>query len=194
MPSGASATVRIVPARWDDPDVRQLAAAQQAELRERYEGGEEPGTPPSAADVAVVLVARAPDGSALGCGALRPLGDDVAELKRMYVTPAARGRGHSKALLAALEDEAHARGWTTLRLETGPRQPEAIALYVGAGYREVAAFGAYADSAEAGDSLFFERVLVGERRADRRRVNPMRPSGHGREGRVHLSRPDHHAS
>jgi hypothetical protein len=54
-----------------------------------------------------------------------------------------------------------ARGWTTLRLETGPRQPEAIALYVGAGYREVASFGAYTDSAEAGDSLFFERVLAG---------------------------------
>jgi GNAT superfamily N-acetyltransferase len=158
--SGARATVRIVPARWDDPDVRRLAAAQQDELRGRYEGGKEPGTPPSAADVAVVLVARAADGSALGCGALRPLGDDVAELKRMYVTPPARGCGHSKALLAALEGEARDRGWTTLRLETGPRQPEAIALYTGAGYRRVGAFGAYAEADEAEDSLFFERILL----------------------------------
>jgi GNAT superfamily N-acetyltransferase len=159
--AGASAAVQIVPARWDDADVRRLTAAQQAELRERYDGDTEPGTKPSAADVAVVLVARAEDGSAVGCGALRPLGDDVAELKRMYVEPWARGRGHSKSLLAALEDEARKRGWTTLRLETGPRQPEAVALYTGAGYRPVGAFGAYAGSADAGDSLFFERVLQG---------------------------------
>jgi GNAT superfamily N-acetyltransferase len=148
--------VRLTPATWDDPDVQRLAAAQQAELRARYEGGQEPGTPPSAADVAVVLVARDAAGAAVGCGALRPLGDDVAEIKRMYVVPAARGRGVSKLVLAGLEAAARDRGWTTLRLETGPRQPEAVALYEGAGYRPIAAFGPYADHA---DSLFYERVL-----------------------------------
>ena len=61
----------------------------------------------------------------------------------MYVVPAARGRGVSKVVLAALEDAARERGWTTLCLETGPRQPEAIALYSGAGYRPTTAFGAY---------------------------------------------------
>jgi GNAT superfamily N-acetyltransferase len=149
--------VRLAPAAWDDADVRQLTAAQQAELRARYEGGQEPGTPPSAADVAVVLVARDAGGEAVGCGALRPLGDGVAEIKRMYVVPAARGRGLSKLVLAGLEAAARDRGWTTLRLETGPRQPEAIALYEGAGYRPIAAFGPYADDAD--DSLFYERVL-----------------------------------
>jgi GNAT superfamily N-acetyltransferase len=150
--------VRLAPAAWDDADVRRLTAAQQAELRARYEGGQEPGTPPSAADVAVVLVARDAGGEAVGCGALRPLGDGVAEIKRMYVVPAARGRGLSKLLLAGLEAAARDRGWTTLRLETGPRQPEAIALYEGAGYRPIAAFGPYADDAD--DSLFYERVLA----------------------------------
>ena len=145
--------VRLAPAAWDDADVRQLTAAQQAELRARYEGGQEPGTPPSAADVAVVLVARDTGGEALGCGALRPLEDGVAEIKRMYVVPAARGRGLSKLVLAGLEAAARDRGWTTLRLETGPRQPEAIALYEGAGYRPIAAFGPYADDAD--DSLFY---------------------------------------
>ncbi len=149
--------VRLAPAAWDDGDVRRLTAAQQAELRARYEGGQEPGTPPSAADVAVVLVARDAGGEAVGCGALRPLGDGVAEIKRMYVVPAARGRGLSKLLLAGLEAAARDRGWTTLRLETGPRQPEAIALYEGAGYRPIAAFGPYSDDAD--DSLFYERVL-----------------------------------
>jgi GNAT superfamily N-acetyltransferase len=149
--------VRLAPATWDDADVRRLTAAQQAELRARYEGGQEPGTPPSAADVAVVLVARDAGGEAVGCGALRPLGDGVAEIKRMYVVPAARGRGLSKLVLAGLEVAARDRGWTTLRLETGPRQPEAVALYEGAGYRPIAAFGPYADDAD--DSLFYERVI-----------------------------------
>ncbi|WP_448610841.1 GNAT family N-acetyltransferase [Geodermatophilus sp. URMC 60] len=149
--------VQLAPAAWDDPDVQRLTAAQQAELRARYEGGLEPGTPPSAADVAVVLLARDAGGEAVACGALRPLGDDVAEIKRMYVVPAARGRGVSKLVLAGLEAAARHRGWTTLRLETGPRQPEAIALYEGAGYRPIPAFGDYADDAD--DSLYYERVL-----------------------------------
>jgi ribosomal protein S18 acetylase RimI-like enzyme len=66
----------------------------------------------------------------------------------------------SRVLLSALEAEAPQRGWTTLRLETGPRQPEALALYRGAGYREIGPFGAYAGSDDAQDSLFFERRLA----------------------------------
>ncbi|MGY1832724.1 GNAT family N-acetyltransferase [Geodermatophilus sp. SYSU D01180] len=154
-------TVVLGPAAWDDDEVRRLTTAQQAELRARYDGDSEPGTPPSAADVSVVLVARDPDGTAVGCGALRVLGDDVAEVKRMYVAPEARGRGVSKLVLAGLEAAARERGWTTLRLETGPRQPEAIALYEGAGYRPIPAFGAYVDSPDAGCSLYYERDLAG---------------------------------
>ncbi len=151
---------RVSPASWDDADVQNLAAAQQVELRARYDGAGEPGTPPSAADVSVVLVARSEDGTAVGCGALRHLGDDVAEVKRMYVVPAARGRGVSKALLAGLEEAARSCGWTTLRLETGPRQPEAVGLYERAGYRPIPAFGAYVGAPDAENSLFYERVLV----------------------------------
>lgn len=158
MPS-VEASVRVVPAAWDDPEVQRLAVAQQAELRERYEGAGEPGTPPSAADLSLVLLARDDAGAVLGCGALRRLDATTGELKRMYVAPAARGRGVSKVLLAALEDAARTRGWTTLRLETGPRQPEAIALYTGAGYRPIDAFGAYRGDPDATGSLFFERVL-----------------------------------
>jgi GNAT superfamily N-acetyltransferase len=153
------AVVRIEPTAWDDEDVQRLTAAQQTELRARYDGAGEPGTPPSAADVSVVLLARDADGTAIGCGALRALEPGVAELKRMYVVPAARGRGVSRQLLVALEAEAVARGWTTLRLETGPRQPEAIGLYESAGYRPIEAFGAYVGAPDADDSLFYERVL-----------------------------------
>jgi GNAT superfamily N-acetyltransferase len=151
--------VKVEPAFWDDVDVQRLSADQQAEVRARYDGKGEPGTPPSASDISVVLVARDDDGTALGCGALRVLGDGVAEVKRMYVAPAARGRGVAKAVLAGLEEAARERGWTTLRLETGPRQPEAIGLYSQAGYRPIEAFGAYVDAPDAEDSLFFERFL-----------------------------------
>ena len=151
--------MRIEAAAWDDADVQRLTTDQQAEVRARYGGKEEPGEHPSAADVAVVLLARDDAGTALGCGALRALEDGVAEVKRMYVVPAARGRGLSKAVLAGLEDAARDRGWTTLRLETGPLQPEAIALYAGAGYEPIGAFGAYAGDRDAAESLFFEKRL-----------------------------------
>lgn len=151
--------MKVEPATWDDPDVQRLTLDQQEEVRARYGGKDEPGTHPSAADVGVVLVAREDDGTALGCGALRALGDGVAEVKRMYVVPAARGRGVSRAVLTALEDAARERGWTTLRLETGPLQPEAIGLYTSGGYHPIAAFGAYVGDPDAEDSLFFEREL-----------------------------------
>jgi GNAT superfamily N-acetyltransferase len=152
--------VRIEEAAWDDPDVQRLSTDQQTEIRARYGGKLEPGTAPSAADVAVVLVARDDDGTALGCGALRPLGDGAAEVKRMYVVPDARGRGLARAVLAGLEEAARGRGWTVLRLETGPRQPEAVALYTAAGYRPIGAFGGYAGDPDATDSLYFERTLA----------------------------------
>lgn len=150
--------VHISAAAWDDPAVQQLVAAQRAELIGRYSGDKEPGVKPSAADVAVVVVATDDDGTPVGCGALRPLGPGSAEVKRMYVVPQARRRGVSKALLAALEAEACDRGWTTLRLETGPEQPEAIGLYTGAGYHQISAFGHYVGDRDEW-SLYFERRL-----------------------------------
>ena len=151
--------MRIEPAAWDDPVVQQLAGDQQAEIIELYGGKTEPGRPPSAADISVVLVARDDDGTPLGCGALRVLDEGVAEVKRMYVVPTARRRGVSRAVLRALEEAARARGWTTLRLETGPLQRAAIGLYESGGYSPIAAFGGYAGDPKAADSLFFQRLL-----------------------------------
>ncbi|WP_222264783.1 GNAT family N-acetyltransferase [Modestobacter marinus] len=147
----------ISSAAWDDPEVARLTTEQQAELRARYDGAGESGRPPSASDVAVVLLARDDAGTPIGCGALRPLGDGEAELKRIYVVPAARRRGVSKLLLAGLEVEALSRGWTTRRLQTGPRQPEAVGLHTRAGYEPAAAFGHHGDDQ---DSLFLARGLT----------------------------------
>jgi putative acetyltransferase len=98
------------------------------------------------------------DGAPAGCGALRPFDADTAEVNRMYVEPAARRRGVGRAILAELERLASGFGYQLLRLETGNRQPEAIALYEGLGFRRAAAFGVHADDPV---SIFFEKVLKG---------------------------------
>jgi GNAT superfamily N-acetyltransferase len=82
------------------------------------------------------LVVEQDDRPVAGGGITR-LEDGVAEIKRMYVVPAARGRGHARRLLYALEDAARALGHTRLRLDTGPRQPRALALCAAAGYRAI---------------------------------------------------------
>ncbi|MGW2340255.1 GNAT family N-acetyltransferase [Streptomyces sp. NPDC001661] len=69
--------------------------------------------------------------------------DGDAELKRMYVTPEARGLGLARRILAALEEDARAAGRTRMVLETGLKQPEAIALYTSSGYEPCAKFGHY---------------------------------------------------
>ncbi|RIJ53414.1 GNAT family N-acetyltransferase [Clavibacter lycopersici] len=89
------------------------------------------------------LVAR-DDGRALGTAAVVDGGDGSAELKRVYVTDAARGLGVGRALLVAAEERARALGATTMRLETGLPQTAAIAMYERGGYRHVPRFGPYA--------------------------------------------------
>src|SRR5262249_21394846 len=131
-----SLTISIV--EWDHPDVTALHALQRIEIDGRYGEDTEPGTKPSAADISVVVLARAPDGRAIGTGALRQLGDWSAEIRRMYVADSHRGTGVARAVLVALESCALDRGWSVLRLETGPLQHEAIGLYTSAGYQPIA--------------------------------------------------------
>jgi GNAT superfamily N-acetyltransferase len=80
------------------------------------------------------------DGRPLAGGGVKRLSEDVGEIKRMYVVPEARSRGLARVLLGALEDAARALGYTRVRLDTGPRQPHARALYESVGYRPVAAY------------------------------------------------------
>ena len=67
----------------------------------------------------------------------------VTEIKRMYVAPAARRRGHARRVLAHLEQTAREAGSDVMVLETGTMQPEAIAMYVASGYQLVELFGHY---------------------------------------------------
>jgi GNAT superfamily N-acetyltransferase len=83
----------------------------------------------------------------VGCGAIRRLDFDTAEIKRMYVHPFARGYGVGRMLLNELEAEARTLGVKRVVLETGARQPEALALYSRAGFSRIPAFGEYRGSA-----------------------------------------------
>jgi len=86
------------------------------------------------------------EGQPVGCGAIRLLDSDTAEIKRMYVAPEARGLGIGRSLLDSLESEARRLGARRLVLETGNRQPEALALYGRSGFSRIPAFGEYRGS------------------------------------------------
>lgn len=147
--------ITLHPVPWDAPEAVALREEQRVEIEERYGPDSEPGPAPSGADVAVFLVARA-GGEPVGCGALRPLEPGAAEVKRMYVVPEWRGRGVSVRILTGLERAAVDQGWRTLRLETGPKQPEAIRLYERSGYVRIPNYGHYIGH---DDSLCYERIL-----------------------------------
>jgi putative acetyltransferase len=83
------------------------------------------------------------NGVAAGCGGVELFGE-FAELKRMYVREAIRGRGAVRALLARIEEETTDAGLVLLRLETGVRQIAALRFYERAGFRICPAFGSYA--------------------------------------------------
>ena len=95
-------------------------------------------------------------GEVIACGAVRPLDSGVAELKRMYVRPAARRRGFARVLLGELESVARDLEVRVLRLETGVNQPESVALYEGAGYRPIPPYGEYIGNTY---SLCYEKRL-----------------------------------
>jgi len=82
----------------------------------------------------------------VGCGAVRLIDEETAEIKRMYVAPRWRGLGFSKRVLRAVERHASRLGAKRIVLETGVRQAEAISLYEGNGYARMAPFGEYIDS------------------------------------------------
>jgi GNAT superfamily N-acetyltransferase len=92
------------------------------------------------------VIAYDDSGVAVGCGGIRRHDQTTGEIKRMWVPPEHRRRGISRALLRALEDGARALGYDRLVLETGVRQPEALALYESAGYEIIPNYGFFADS------------------------------------------------
>ncbi|WFE29817.1 GNAT family N-acetyltransferase [Solwaraspora sp. WMMD791] len=124
-----------------DPEVAALVATQQRELAEAADAGRpvvaigRPGHDDARYLVCVV------DGRAVACGAVRSVDGQTAEITRMYVRPAYRGRGIARHLLTALEESAYALGHTVFRLETGSNLTVALRLYASAGYAQIPACG-----------------------------------------------------
>jgi putative acetyltransferase len=135
------------------PAVIALCAEQQEELELRYDGDDEA---PQGIDPEISFLLARIEGEPVGCAGLQPLEPGVGEVRRMYVRPAHRGHGVSRALLGAVEQMARARTMHTLRLETGDLQPEAIGLYQSSGYRRIPVFGGYVGTVH---SLCFEKHL-----------------------------------
>jgi putative acetyltransferase len=144
----------------DQPEVIQLIAELDA-----YQDALYPPESRHALDLAslkqpnvLFAVARHPDGRAVGCGAI-VLGEEYGEVKRMYVAAECRGQGVAHRLFTLLEASAKDRGCRLLMLETGPRQPEAIAFYERCGFSRTSPFGPYRDDPL---SVFMRKAITTE--------------------------------
>lgn len=148
---------KVSSADVDEVIASGLIAQLDAEILRRYPGepinGVEPDEFRASGGYFVIgyWLARA-----VGCGAFRPYDQTTVEIKRMFVAPEFRGRGIARAILGTVEAEARGRGYVRSILETANRQPEAIALYRSCGYKDIAKYGHYVDSAR---SLCFGKEL-----------------------------------
>jgi GNAT superfamily N-acetyltransferase len=132
----------VIALRHEEPDgpaARALWEEYMALVSERAG----PGFEPTEHIFATVDVFRGPnaawvvlydDEEPVACAGLRELEPGVAEIKRMFVTERARGRGHARRLLAELEQLARRAGQRSMRLFTTDLLPEAMALYESEGY------------------------------------------------------------
>jgi GNAT superfamily N-acetyltransferase len=140
-------TVQLRVVGYADPVAQHLVERVQQEYVLRYGGRDAAVVDPAefSAPLGLFLVAEVSDAAA-GCGGWRAHEEGVAELKRMYVEPGFRRRGIAALLLGELERTAAEAGHRRLLLNSGERQPEALALYASRGYTPVAGYGVYAGS------------------------------------------------
>ncbi len=137
---------RLFLAYRDTPGVAECVAGFEREVA---------GLPGSYAPPEGAILIASIDGAGAGCVALRPLGDGVCELKRLYVDPATRGTGAGRQLVLAAMNAARAKRYVSLRLDTLPSMGSAIALYRSLGFRKIDRYYASAPA----DALFFELTL-----------------------------------
>jgi GNAT superfamily N-acetyltransferase len=136
--------VRIEVTDASSDEVEGLLAAYVAEMQATFDYQSSRGMPTTPADFEAgqgrFFVVRDDDGTPVGCGGVRLLDPQTAEVKRMWIVPSARGRGLGRELLAALEQAAVELGAERGVLDTFDVLGPAMALYRSAGWQEVPAY------------------------------------------------------
>jgi GNAT superfamily N-acetyltransferase len=145
--------------RTSNQDEQFVALTRQLddELRQRYGELQDLYAPHNRLDRIDTALLGVAEGQPVACGCFKRLDAQRAEVKRMFVHPQWRRRGYSEQLLRALEAWARELGVQQLLLETGRRQPEAIALYHKLGFTPIAGYGPYVS---LGNSLCMAKSLA----------------------------------
>lgn len=148
--------IKIVRTNSDNPEFVKLVKLLDADLASR--DGEEHSfyAQFNKIDSIKHVVLAYEEANPLGCGAIKELGPGTMEIKRMYVSPESRKKGIASRVLSELEKWAREMSYTRCVLETGKKQPEAIALYRKNGYTLIANYGQYAG---VENSVCFEKQI-----------------------------------
>jgi GNAT superfamily N-acetyltransferase len=139
------------------PDFRILVKLLDKELAERDGGDHSFYAQFNTIDTIKEVIVAYVDEQPVGCGAIKPFEEGVAEVKRMYVLPSFRGQHIAGEILGALERWAAELGNTFCVLETGKKQPEAIRLYERSGYQYIPNYGQYEGVV---NSVCFKKALL----------------------------------
>jgi GNAT superfamily N-acetyltransferase len=145
LASQADDDLELLEAPADGEVATRLLARYYEELASRFPGGFDVDRSVAAPEVELrppsgcFLIVRI-DGRSVGCGAVRKLDENTAEVKRMWIDPSVRGRGVGRRLLAGLESAAERLGCQLVRLDTSSHLPEALGLYRSSGYTEIPAY------------------------------------------------------
>lgn len=148
-----------------DSDFKALVIDLDNDLWIRYPDIQQNFAPYNFVDESFRVIVVQENNMAVGCGCFRPVKENgVVEVKRMYVAPAFRSQGIGKTILSKLEQWAKEEGFVQAKLETGIKQPEAIAAYEKSGYVRIPNFEPYVNVKE---SICLMKIL-----ADTKSINP----------------------
>ena len=135
--------IRVIRTNSSNPDFRKLIVELDKDLwKMNYSNQGEYDKHNIIENLPTVVLAYESD-IAVGCGCFKKFDEASAEIKRMYVAPASRGKGISKKILTELEKWAKETGYYRTILETGTAQTEAISLYKNSGYTSTENYGPY---------------------------------------------------
>ncbi|MGX5856407.1 GNAT family N-acetyltransferase [Dyadobacter jiangsuensis] len=140
----------------DDPDFKALVKLLDADLAERDGADHGFYAQFNKIDKIRHAVVCYENNQPIGCGAIKAFSEEAMEVKRMYVSPDGRKKGIATRVLTELETWANELGYARCVLETGKRQPEAIALYEKNGYQRTENYGQYVG---VENSVCFAKVL-----------------------------------